>query len=623
MAAEQCGTSVAETTLCFFGLHDGIHSYKDLVGLAALTVILLTFAFNLIRTANAFLLVKRMNPGASRGSALAALLTLVEIVLRHPLAFFSPAWNIFVRMRMRVEHEVFDPRPEWEWPVAGTDSRSTPGYWREFGRFLAERGRWHVRMMRIGRLQSIRVETAGDLNGKLGEIQRYFETIRSLRFADRDELSFLCALEIEQGFVAPLHLLTGLLAQYNEKWDGIIEEFQRQTSRWGDIPLIEADDGTGRMTAQDFRQIQSFIYHCWLLWGPSVPICLPKCGNWAGSYLSIQYGYGDENNSIELVGDRKMLVDAVNGMVSSYFPDLGGMAFPASVTGVLQYSTMVRRNPSLIPPLIDASWGGEQDARPVLFLSEQQEGDALTGSRKVGSATVGAIQPEMRGRRREGASRYYSAYLWAMFVVLRNDGTERPLPIDADPGANPMEATSPWQTTIPFFEHGNIADGESCEFAKQVLADKVLSAIVQFTANWKDLEGFPLRFAYASAIDDSNCGAEPLFPHLRGGTTIRELIEKRLKDAPPGGMLGKLRRARIIRFDYYKKQAHQHPHSACSLPFHIADYYAAFGDEAADQSESAPRRLDGVESSRSEAESRLVSAESSEEGSIREIEPPE
>lgn len=671
MAAKFCEApgGLREGTLCFFGLSEGVQTYADLVGVLALLLAALTIAYNLIQAWNAFLLIRRMNPAAKRGSAIASIFTIVEIALRHPLSLFQLSLNLFARMRMRVEHELFDPRPEWEWPLgedrdesmidqrvsiltalagaiiagaamalatAALPAPSCGALWAGLAigvlllvlalskraylsaswRFAGERLAWHYRMAWIATDQTIAVGTAGDINDEFEAISRYFEVIKTMPFVDRDELSFLCPVEVKRGFVAPLHLLTGLIAQYNDKWDGIINEFETQTGYWDEIPLIDGDDGSGRMMARDFRQLQSFIYHCWLLWGPSIPICKPSCGHWAGGYLSIQYGFGDENNSIEIVGRRNLLTEAVNAMLSDYSPGFGGMAFPASVRGILQYSTTAQRGDGNIPRLIGASWGGSQDARPILFFSEFQPGDASI-ARRGREIVVGQINPEVR---EPGAplaiSRYYSAYLWIMFVVLEKVGTEW-RPLQADPAVNPKRAPLPWKSTIPFFEHGNIADAESCAFGKQALADKVLGALTQFAAHWAP-NTYPLRFAYSGAIDDGNCGQGLEFEALAGGALVKDLIAARLANLPEGSVLQRLTDEQIIDFTYFNAAPNHHPHSACALPEHISDYYDTFGGQSA----SADRKSDGDAPSSASASATDVNAARSGAGSNSATSPP-
>lgn len=582
MTDKECelATRLWDRGLCFFGLNDGIHTYSQLGGAIALGLAATILAYNIFQTYRAFLLLRRMNPDTRRGTLLPVLFTILEILARHPQSPFQRSWNMFVRMRMRVEHEIFDPRPEWHWPPEeGLEPEPRRFAWlRSFGGFLKARFDWHVRMSRIASHQRIEIETAGDVNDEFAAIRRYFHVLKSLPFSRTTVMSFLCQVKIQRGFLAPLHLLTGLLGEYNDKWDGIISEFEKQTRRWRDVPLLDMIDGSGRMTARDFRQLQSFIYHCWLLWGPSIPICAPVCGNWAGTYLSLQYGYGDENNSIEIVGERRALTERLRQLTFDHLERPGVMALPTVVTGILQYSSTARLDATKLPPAVAASWEGSQDARPVLFYSEGIAGDALTGERAAGEKITGSIEfdnsNDVPGAPR---SHYYSAYLWIMFVVMRRDEKGEWVPLVPDTDFNPQRSHLPWNGTIPYFEHGNIADPESCAYAKQVLADKVIGAMVQLVQPWEP-GTFPLAFAYCAAIDESHCGhnwEELLFSSLAGGKTIRQRIQERLENLPEGSLLNRLVDEGIMLFDHYGEGPYRHPHSACSLPFDVAQYYSA------------------------------------------------
>jgi hypothetical protein len=565
-----------DRTLCFFDIRnagDGIDNYKELAGIFAALLLILVIAFNLWQAMKAILLVQRMNPGRKRGSLPAALITVLEIFVRHPFSLFQQRWNLYARMRMRVEHEIFDPRPDWIWPSRGGRSAGDRGWIGGFLDFAKRRVLWHGRMWLIARDQCIQIPTAGDVNDAFDAIARYFEVIDTLGFVAPPKPSFVCEAEVAHGYIAPLHLLTGLLVQHNQKWNRILQAFGAQTRSWTDVPMTDQSEGSERMSARDFRQLQSFIYHCWLLWGPSIPICQPNCANWAGGYVSLQYGYGDENNSIEIVGDREKLSGAFRGLIDDYATQ-GVMALPARVRGVFQYSSSASLTNGKFPSVLETSWRGGQDARPVLFYSEGQPGDAVTGVRPAGEKIVGELIFD-KSNDRPGApvSRYYSAYLWIMFVVLREDEeTGKWRPLAPDQAFNPRRAAEPWKGTIPFFEHGNIADAQSCAFAKQVLADKVIGAMFQFVTHWGKRE-FPLRFAYAGAIDEGNCGHDVLFPDFNGGDTIRARIEKRLADLPLLSPLRRLMREGVISWDHFSSADYNHPHSACSLPQDIKKYY--------------------------------------------------
>jgi hypothetical protein len=86
---------------------------------------------------------------------------------------------------------------------------------------------------------------------------------------------------------------TGLDFADDDGWNLVLDNYRR---------LIEKD----AFYATQLRELRSFLFNCWLLWGPSIQPC--SCENWktgagagAADDLMIQYGYGDENNSIDIL----------------------------------------------------------------------------------------------------------------------------------------------------------------------------------------------------------------------------------------------------------------------------------------------------------------------------------
>src|SRR5262245_39454054 len=128
------------------------------------------------------------------------------------------------------------------------------------------------------------------------KIRRYFEALerRSLAKAE-DAGRFLTEARFESGYIAPIFLVTGLVNRFADEdgWNLVLDNYRR---------LIEKD----AFYATELRELRSFLFNCWLLWGPSIQPC--SCEYWksaasAGSAgdLMIQYGYGDENNSIDIL----------------------------------------------------------------------------------------------------------------------------------------------------------------------------------------------------------------------------------------------------------------------------------------------------------------------------------
>lgn len=566
--------------------------------------ILGTIAAAGLQAAGSYLLLRRMYAGELRGTRAAVTGTLFALALAKPSALVSRAGGLFRLARIRIEHEIFEPRPEWRWPLSDDDDAyGKPGVSLDFRgksdaervkirdksrketirRFREERREWGKTVRAIKHRRIIKLDNAGTLNAELSVIKRYFDTLKTLERKLEDDLKFICPVKIATGFVAPQHLLTGLLVRYNEKWNRILEGFESDTASANDLPL--GDESI------DFRQIQSFIYHCWLLWGPSVPVCNTQCGWWEAKFTTLQYGFGDEANSIEIVGEPTKIVEAVDKLLTKLPRLSGAMALPASVIGQLQYSSVADLNQSNIPFALEASWSGTQDERPVLFITTDpgfEIADPDTPEAPPIVAAIGPEEPQEAGRARrrsptDSRSMYYSSYFWVMFVLLKqNPRTGAWYPLHPDP-ENPMGTCEPWRDTIPFFEHGNMADPETCAFAKHQLAEKALAGLGQFVDGWTPGE-FPLRFAYASAIDDPNCGTGLAYPRLAGGDSIRKIVETRLAAAvadAPASAIARLKSEALILFDYYDGGTDRHPHSGCAQPLHVQHHYRKLDEKLA------------------------------------------
>src|SRR5262245_12137473 len=128
-------------------------------------------------------------------------------------------------------------------------------------------------------------------------INHYFDALEELRVTSKP--SFISTVEFRFGYLAPLFLITGLINRFGEEegWQLILENYRR---------LIERDSDA--YSAQ-LVELRSFLFNCWLLWGPSISPCGCKCWrpNHEGAKNSIilQYGFGDENNSIDVLIEGK------------------------------------------------------------------------------------------------------------------------------------------------------------------------------------------------------------------------------------------------------------------------------------------------------------------------------
>ncbi|BAK65066.1 hypothetical protein SLG_03910 [Sphingobium sp. SYK-6] len=574
-------------------------------GLSALSLLLFLFALALIyqEFLRCYRLLRRMNPNVRRGSRLQVAESVLLLAITDRALLSRDRRTLLRRTRILVEHELFVPRPQPDWRDGGVDAPEggflgrqiwrMGGRWRAWRAYRAELHAWRQDIRRALALEgnwTIHVDNPALVSARLDDIGRYFECLRSLGLDGEEADRFICPIEIGSGFIAPLHLLTGLLIQFNDKWRPILESFDRDANSSAEAAGRPID-----ATDRDLRQIQLFIYNCWLLWGPSIPIC--ECRNWDARYAVVQYGYGDENNSIEVVGSRRDIAAALKGLMDGQCrheraigtvgatppPEkpFTGMAVPANVMGRLRLSrSLGRRTASQVNALPQAaltSWGGGQDERPVLFISEIVSSNAVEGDVERREASRGHIVMDT------GAypSRYYSAYLWAAVVVLMRGPDGRLTPLTSlQPGP-----AQPWKDFIPFFEHGNLADPESCLFGKRQLALKVVSGLAAAVRQWgTDRE--PLTFAFACAIDEAGCGHRLAYPDWSGHFTMRTLIAEALDSlAESDAAARRLRDDKLLRFDYFNGQPGGHDFSACGFPGIVSAHYDWMDEATASRSD--------------------------------------
>jgi hypothetical protein len=122
-------------------------------------------------------------------------------------------------------------------------------------------------------------------------IKRYFQILQSWQY--EEDATFVSKACFEVGYLAPLFLVTGLINRFGDTdgWTLILDNYRR---------LVAADAAY----SVELRELRSSLFNTWLLWGPGIAPC--SCDLWkprdpsCQSDLTLQYGYGDENNSIDL-----------------------------------------------------------------------------------------------------------------------------------------------------------------------------------------------------------------------------------------------------------------------------------------------------------------------------------
>jgi hypothetical protein len=540
---------------------DGWSVYERLgmaIGLAALvSAIYLFFRFQL---GPSLKLLTLYRAGRPHGGIWRAAARVLSILAEAPIGIFQQK-TLFKLVRMEVEIECLCERP-----VREVGERA--------GDFNARLRRWRAERAELRGAECVALAHAGKIQDRAEELDRYFDALTRLQRKEKD-FRFAIKVHIGDGFVAPLHLVAGMLSKFDEDWAKIIRTYEADHNT---ATLNDTDNNT-IAALRDLREIQKFIFDCWLQWGPSIPLCAPSCGNFGGAWTSLQYGYGDENNSIELVGSRAHLAEYWAG-VKHDRPHV--LAVRADVKGHIASTRFFADTnlPLRIGRGLAESWSAVD--RTLLLLSEEdaertsdKEGEIATaiGDKKVGVVT-----------RHNGAANYYSAYLWIIFVVLREklaDGKSIWVPANRAPDQGKQSA-APWLDFIPFFEHGNIADEETFLFLKKQLARKAVTGLAQLVKDYEAKHNaagaYPLRFAFACSLDHPGCGAKPEFVDDAAlAASLRRLAQQEVAASPV--------LKDIVLFDDYTAV---HPHASCTLPFMVTRYFERVHEISPETPESHP-----------------------------------
>lgn len=420
--------------------------------------------------------------------------------------------SLFRAVRLRVELELLNPRPVRSFEKA----RNSQERFREWLKYRAEKWEWRQEIKskllelaeasRSDHRPLLEVDNCFSLYDHKDEIKRYLTVVSSLRGEEELKGRFIARIRIRDGYLMPMFLVTGLASHFNEDWKPVINDFSRTVD-------------------QGYTPLQVFLFDCWLVWGPSIPAC--TCSQWRRG-VALQFGFGDENNSIPVylpAGSKQVFLDSVlesMKRVRQLGENQPATGFRTSLTGTLQLGTMI--NNWDIAPAQEALLSPEF----YDFVLEYEEHLEKAYQEKV------------------PVPGYYSAYVWVMFEEEREPAT-------------PYEtaANRQWLRLFPFWEHANIADESTYEALKLQLARKVLTF-----AGLKVAENPAFRLRYACAFDHSGCGQELLYQPA--GKRIREIIQEE----------GEKPEFRDIRehlvFDDLSAPSE---FASCHLPDVIANYY--------------------------------------------------
>jgi hypothetical protein len=424
---------------------------------------------------------------------------------------------------------------------------------------------WLLRQLRLTRadeqpLGPVAIADFPQLDDSRTKIKRYFEALeRRGQAKAEDPDRFLTEARFESGYIAPIFLITGLVNRFADEdgWNLVLDNYRR---------LIEED----AFYAPELRELRSFLFNCWLLWGPSIQPC--SCEAWAigedpSSDLMIQYGYGDENNSIDILIKGGLSLDfraKLSAILNRRAADQVDKPFnihaaPFVATGRFRWG------PSLSDTELSAAQvlvrGGSDASR-----RQPMNGRLVLECRHNDVTVAGSVS---------SSSGYYSAYLWLMFLIQDAQGRSFHAEL--------------WKNLFVIFEHGNIADATTYHTLKEQLVAKACATLATVLAEGDRSAEVgrpksPLRLAYACAFDDSNCGEgdDALFRPDRLGrrtpqggvtfeeTTILAMLRRSLQNLPDDHVL---RSGRLV-LPTEGSSGPANPYSSCHLPEIIEQFYA-------------------------------------------------
>ena len=234
--------------------------------------------------------------------------------------------------------------------------------------------------------------------------------------------SFLPSIEIKEGFLAPMAVITGLNDRFEQNWKQILDRYNSALN-------IE------RVLPEEL-----FFSFNWLMWGPSYRIDYdPEEKDKACILL---YGYGDEANSVNVLMRMRRIIEEKGKDILQEL-DLsndqpGEFGKYGTIAGKL---TDTRRFCQLNRGII------ETNSKPFLERISQE---ALSTPFVLDIKSFTPVDICHRERNIP----FFSAYLWIMFQSE-----------DADPSFSPAKS-------VTFFEHSNLPNPGNYKFLAECLIEK-------------------------------------------------------------------------------------------------------------------------------------------------------
>lgn len=262
-------------------------------------------------------------------------------------------------------------------------------------------------------------------------VKRYFDffdedSVKKV-FGITDELvQWVTTIHIEEAYVTPTFLLTGLLSQYEENWSEFIKRYVSTAY------ITEAQDNTAKAILPD----ELYFTFAWLLWGPSYE--LDHTDYWPGL---CQLSFGDESNSVPAIATptnnvATKIIKKIKGNAEKRYGAL--ISTELSIFSNNEYYKSMRED---VPP-------------KYKYFYDKIEHGSMSFALQIDDFTP------YDGYK---AQKYYcTAYVWILFEL--EDAT--------------MHEFRP-ETSLAFFEHANLTDLNSYQFLVDMLLNKSIKHFEQ------------------------------------------------------------------------------------------------------------------------------------------------
>ncbi len=264
--------------------------------------------------------------------------------------------------------------------------------------------------------------------------KRYFDyfsddkVTKTFGIAD-DTVQWVTKVYIEEAYITPTCLLTGLLSKYEDNWTEFIKIYVSTAF------ISDMDEDSG----QSILSSELYYTFAWLLWGPSYELNYKS--HWSGL---CQISYGDESNSLPAMvnHDNDMVAKLLERISINESRRYGALI--SVTTSIYRNKPFYRNARGMITP------------ENIYFYEKIEDGD-LSFALQIDDYKI-----------HEGykAQKYYcTAYVWLLFELEDNGRLFRP------------------EKCVAFFEHANLTDKHSYKFLIDSLMNKCINHFKTIFAN--------------------------------------------------------------------------------------------------------------------------------------------